>query len=171
MPSERVGIFFDGPNLYKGAQREVGTGQLDIPALTLWLANGRTIAEVVYWTAVLNQAVNRAAYAGQRKFFSDLEKRIPNARIGRAAQRRRGNEWVEKGVDVGVALDLVMGAYKDRWDTGILVSGDGDMARAAQLSRAFGKRVEVVYCRNTLSSLLEAEANETLALGAGVGSV
>lgn len=106
---ERVGIFFDGPNLYKGAQRDVGTGKLDIPALASWLAKGRTIAEVVYWTAVLDQSVDAEAYAGQRRFFDDIEKRIPNARVGRATQQRRGGRWVEKGVDVGMALDLVMG--------------------------------------------------------------
>ena len=69
-----------------------------------------------FWTGVLNQAQGPEAYAKQRRFFANIERRVPNGRIGRATIRDRGTRQVEKGVDVGIALDLVMGAYEDRWD-------------------------------------------------------
>lgn len=156
---DRVGIFIDGPNLYGSARRLTGKGQLAIPELVLWVAQGRDIAEVCYWTGILDQSVNPAAYAGQRRLLALIEQQIPNARIGRATLKRRGREWVEKGVDVGVTLDLVIGAMEDRWDVGVAVSGDGDLARAGQTVRAAGKRFEVAYCDRSLSNLLAHEAD------------
>lgn len=162
---QRVGIFIDGPNLYAGARTLLGDGRIDIPRFVRWAAAGRQIVEACYWSAQLDQSVNPAAYAGQRRFFAHLERTIPNGRVGRASLQNRGNgRWVEKGVDVGVALDLVVGAYRDAWDVGILVSGDGDLARAAELACAMGKSVEVVCCVNTLSRLLAAQATRVKVL-------
>ncbi len=163
---DRVGIYIDGPNLYGGARRLTGDGGLDIPALVRSIAGGREIADVRFWTGVLNQAYGADAYARQRRFFAAIEQQLPNARIGRASIRDRGGRQVEKGVDVGVALDLVMGAYEDRWDVGIVVSGDGDLARAGHLVAEMGKKFEVVCCARTLSGLLRAEAHRTTVLHA-----
>ena len=157
---QRVGIFIDGPNLYGGARRLIGTGQLDIPAVVRWLARGREVAEVVYWNVQLRQSVDPVRYAGQQRLFHHIVQSVPNARIGQAHLRRRAGRWVEKGVDVGVALDLVLGAYEDRWDVGIVVTGDGDMARAGRLVSSMGKRLEVACCPGSLSGLLRAEAAE-----------
>ena len=118
----RVGIFIDGPNLYGGARDLTGDGRLDIPAFVQWVASGRSIEEAVFWTAQLKQSVDATKYAGQQRFFADIANRIPNARVGRAHLVRRQGRWVEKGVDVGVALDLVAGAFEDRWDVGIAVT-------------------------------------------------
>jgi len=126
--------------------------------LISWISEGRPIAEVCYWTGVLDQSVDPVAYAGQRRLFALIEQQIPHARIGRATLKRRGPDWIEKGVDVGVALDLVIGAMQDRWDVGVAVSGDGDLARAGRTVRALGKQFEVVYCDHSLSNLLQREA-------------
>ena len=158
--TQRVGIFIDGPNLYGGARRLTGVGRLDIHALVQWLAGGREIAEVASWTGQLRQQVNAERYAAQQRFFADIMTRIPNARIGRAHLRRRAGRWIEKGVDVGVALDLVLGAWEDRWDSAVIVSGDGDLAQAAALARSIGKEIDVACCPGSLSGLLRAEAGK-----------
>ena len=162
--ADRVGIFIDGPNLYGGARRLTGDGRLDIPALVSWIAADREIAEVSFWTGQLDQSVNPVAYAGQRRLFARIEREIPNARIGRAALRQRARNWVEKGVDVGIAMDLVLGAAADRWDVGIVVTGDGDLARPGRFVREVGKRFEVVCCRGSLSDLLGREADRVTQL-------
>ena len=157
--SIRVGIYIDGPNLYGGARRLTGDGRLEIPALVRSIARGRAITDMCFWTGVLNQAQGPEAYASQRRFFANIERRVPYGRIGRATIRDRGTRQVEKGVDVGIALDLVVGAYEDRWDAAIAVSGDGDLARAGRLVVEMGKRFEVVCCARTLSGLLRDEAH------------
>jgi len=164
--AERVGIYIDGPNLYGGASRLTGNGHLDIPAFVRWIAQRREISDMCFWTGQLDQSVNPQAYAGQRRLFARIEQNVPNGRIGRAHLKRRGPSWSEKGVDVGVALDLVMGAYEDRWDVGVVVSGDGDLARAGSLVKEIGKRFEVVCCARSLSSLLRTEADGLTVLDA-----
>ncbi len=163
---ERVGIFIDGPNLFGGVRRLTGDGRLDVPALVLGLAEGRDLVEAVFWTGVLLRTQNPDAFAAQRRFFSHFEQQVPHARVGRAVIRvRDGGRTVEKGVDVGVALDLVVGAFESRWDTGMVVSGDGDLARAGMLTRHMGKRFEVVAVQRSLSELLRAQAERLTILG------
>ena len=50
--------------------------------------------------------------------------------------------WHEKGVDVKIATDLVALAYRDEYDTAVLVSGDGDLAPAVTEVRSVGRVVE-----------------------------
>lgn len=157
---DRVGIFIDGPNLYGGAHDLMGDGRLDVPSLATYIARGRPIAELVYWTGQLKQDIDPVKYANQQKFFDDILKRTPNSRIGRATLMPRGRIWIEKGVDVGVAIDAATGAWENRWDVGIVVSGDGDLAGLGPLLHKIGKRFEVVHCDGALSGLLEAEADE-----------
>lgn len=57
-------------------------------------------------------------------------------------------------------MDLVLGAWEDRWDSAIIVSGDGDLARAVVLARAIGKDIDVACCPGSLSGLLRAEVRE-----------
>lgn len=50
----------------------------------------------------------------------------------------------EKGVDVHIAADLLRGAYKDTYDTAILVSSDTDLIPAIQYVREEGKKLEYI---------------------------
>ncbi|MFP3901515.1 MAG: NYN domain-containing protein [Acidimicrobiia bacterium] len=49
----------------------------------------------------------------------------------------------EKGIDVLIALHLVMGAMRDDYDTAVLMSGDSDLAPAIETVIDLGKRCEV----------------------------
>lgn len=47
----------------------------------------------------------------------------------------------EKETDVNVAVHMVAGALKNRYDTALVVSGDTDMVPAMRMVRSEGKRV------------------------------
>jgi hypothetical protein len=54
-------------------------------------------------------------------------------------------EWgpgEEKGIDVLIALAMVLGAARNEYDVAVLVSGDTDLIPAIDEVRACGKRVE-----------------------------
>ena len=51
--------------------------------------------------------------------------------------------WVEKGVDVMIATDMVSMAYEDKYDTAYLLSADGDFTHAIRKVRDTGKKVLV----------------------------
>jgi uncharacterized LabA/DUF88 family protein len=50
----------------------------------------------------------------------------------------------EKGVDVHIAVDLLLGACDDLYDTAILVSSDTDLIPAVHGVRKKGKKVEYI---------------------------
>jgi uncharacterized LabA/DUF88 family protein len=50
----------------------------------------------------------------------------------------------EKGVDVKMAVDLLVGAYEDIYDVAILVSSDTDLIPAIQKVKHLGKDVEYI---------------------------
>jgi uncharacterized LabA/DUF88 family protein len=53
--------------------------------------------------------------------------------------------YEEKGVDVALAVDMLTGAFEDRYDTAVLVSSVGDFKPAVEAVRRYGKRVEYVF--------------------------
>lgn len=67
--------------------------------------------------------------------------------LGRHEPRwdRLGERYhVEKETDVNLAVDMVVGAYEDRFDVAMLVAGDTDYVRAIHAVQARGK--PVVWC-------------------------
>lgn len=50
----------------------------------------------------------------------------------------------EKGVDVKLAVDLLVGAYEDIYDEAIVISSDTDLIPAIDKSRQLGKSVEYI---------------------------
>ena len=50
----------------------------------------------------------------------------------------------EKGVDVLMAVDLLIGAYENTYDTVVLITSDTDLLPAIEKIRAMGKKVEYV---------------------------
>jgi uncharacterized LabA/DUF88 family protein len=156
----RVAIFIDGPNLYKSVEELFGKGrgQVDIPKLIGLLSQGGTLVHCSYWTASLDQHFDPQRYAAQQRFFHHLE-RVPQVVVGRGHLRNYGGVWKEKGVDVGLAVDLLMLGGADDYDLGVLVSGDGDLAKAVWVVRqVFHKEVEVVGVEGRISWSLRKEA-------------
>lgn len=54
----------------------------------------------------------------------------------------------EKGIDVLIALGIVMGAMRDEYDVAVLMSADTDLLPALETARELGKRVEVAAWRS-----------------------
>jgi hypothetical protein len=64
---------------------------------------------------------------------------------------RRGDPIVkaqEKGIDVLIALSMVMGAMRDQFDVAVLVSADTDLVPALEVVCTLGKRCEVASWRD-----------------------
>jgi uncharacterized LabA/DUF88 family protein len=140
---ERVSIFIDGSNLYHGLKGAFGRADLDFPAFIKWLVGSRKLIRTYYYNASVpaNKEPERAR--DQQRFFETL-RRIPyfDIRLGRLEPR--GDTYVEKGVDIAIAVDMLSMAFHNAYDTAILVSSDGDFAKAIHGVCDLGKHVEVV---------------------------
>lgn len=139
---ERVCIFIDGSNLYHGLKNLFGRTGLDFGAFAERLANGRKLIRTYYYSATVSAKQNPELARDQQRFFASLGQ-LPyfDIRLGRLEPR--GNTFVEKGVDIALAVDMLSMAFVDAYDTAILVSSDGDFAKVIRAVCDLGKHVEV----------------------------
>jgi uncharacterized LabA/DUF88 family protein len=77
----------------------------------------------------------------QQKFLSSLELEGFLIERGRIVYDHKIRE---KGVDVKIAIDLVIGAVEDTYDTAVVVSSDTDLIPAIRYVLSRGKKVEYV---------------------------
>ncbi len=65
----------------------------------------------------------------------------------------------EKGVDVMIALDMMMKGIENAFDVALLVSGDADFIPVVNLLTKKGKKVEVAQFSNAISWFLRKSVN------------
>ncbi|MFB3893391.1 MAG: NYN domain-containing protein [Phycisphaerae bacterium] len=139
---ERVSIFIDGSNLYHGLKTLVGRADLDFVKFVDWLVHARTLVRTYYYNAAVSAKSDARRAKDQQKFFGSL-RRIPYLEMRLGRLEPRGDTFVEKGVDIAIAVDMLTMAYADAYDTAVLVSSDGDFVKAVRAVCDLGKHVEV----------------------------
>ena len=149
-PDERVMVFIDGSNLYHVLTEHCGRHDLQFDKFGMKLANGRDLRRVYYYN--IRQAFDKQRPSGsdQERFLQSLDD-TPYVEVKLGIWKQRGEAMVEKGVDVMIATDLVMRAFREQYDTAILVSGDADFYPAIQVVKDLGKQVEVAAFDSNIS--------------------
>jgi uncharacterized LabA/DUF88 family protein len=177
---DRVAIFVDGSNFYHALKGRFGHAKIRFDALARVLTNrapDRTLLRVYYYNAAYDQVADSKAYAKQQRFFDSL-RRTPYLALNLGRLERRPPDWsgidaegrrqieailgeplpeytyVEKGVDVQLAVDMVKLAVANTYEVAVLVSADGDFAPAVELVKQLGKHVEVAYVEGCAANLL-----------------
>lgn len=148
---ERVMVFIDGSNLYHVLGQTCGRHDLQFDKFAQKLANGRDLRRVYYYNIRQEAFEDRSNASDQDKFLSSLYD-TPHLEVKLGIWKQRGSTMVEKGVDVMLAVDLVTRAYKDQYDTAIIVSGDADFYPALQAAKDVGKHVEVAAFETNISA-------------------
>ena len=163
---KKVAIYIDGSNFYFSAKKSFNC-HIDIEKFCRKLVGNNTLIKINYYIAPVGES-NPEMYVEQQKFFEKLRK-IRHLKIifGRLEKRKRKEEvyYVEKATDVNLALDIVLDAQADVYDTAFLVSNDGDFSGAVKASiERFEK--EMVYVavggRKSISYHLKNVASRTL---------
>lgn len=80
--------------------------------------------------------------ANQQKLFENLK--VHKFRYELGYILKSGKQYHEKGVDVNIAVDMLVATYEDVCDRIILVSSDTDLAPAIKKSQEKGKIVEYI---------------------------
>ena len=161
--SERVAVFVDGSNLYHGFRSylkslglEPDDFNIDYKRFPLALVGlERALVDTHFYIGRVDQAQDRESYARQQRFFSALRgcSRLA-VHEGRLVPRKRKHTCphckrcfhksmrVEKGTDVQLAADLLVGAFYEQYDTAILVSNDTDFIPIVKQVQQLRKRVQ-----------------------------
>jgi uncharacterized LabA/DUF88 family protein len=170
---ERISIFIDGNNFYFGLRKLYGKAkslkEFNFQKFANFLAKNRKIIDIFYYNAQLDKKQNLQKYKSQKEFFDSLKK-IPNFHLILCKLLKRkitGTNkfyYVIKEDDIHMAVDMVEGAGEDKFDTAVVVSGDGDFVPAVEAVKRKNKKVENVYFKGSSSRNLKSHCDKSLEL-------
>lgn len=147
---EKVAVYIDGNNFYKYLKdKEISFPKgvkFNFNKFVDFLVGERQCISKRYYVGIarnLDGSVkSERIVRGQQKFLSKIEDEgfvIKRGRVMYDKGRIR-----EKGTDVKIAVDLIVGAVDDLYDTVVLVSSDTDLIPAVRYIKYRGKRLEYV---------------------------
>lgn len=147
---ETVSVYIDGSNTYRRL-KDLGIPQksrwFDYSAFVRHLVGDRILLSKRHYVGIVRnvdgseKAENMVR--SQQKFLNGLQTEGFEIKGGKIMYD--GGNIREKGVDVKLALDLVIGAADDLYDTAIVISSDTDLIPAIKYVRkAKKKNVEYI---------------------------
>ncbi len=144
----RVAIFIDGGNFYQRIRQSElvpkGT-RFNYVKFAEFLSQSREISSKFYYVGIVRNhdksAKSQKMVQSQQKILSGLENDGYQIKRGKIVY---DNKIREKGVDVQIAIDLVIGAVENTYDVAIVVSSDTDLIPAIKYIQSKGKKVEYV---------------------------
>jgi len=144
----RVFIIIDGSNFYHRL-RELELRNLlnfNYEKLTRFLVGKRNLVLRKYYIGAIEEEVgnpkSKELMRNQRILLGKLQKQGWQIGFGHMLKEQDG--YHEKGVDVLMAVDLLVGAYEDTYDSAILISSDTDLIPAIEKARLMKKKVEYI---------------------------
>jgi uncharacterized LabA/DUF88 family protein len=164
---ERVVIFIDGSNIFH-AIRALNI-KIDYSKMIKFLSNDKYLIRAYYYSSMPRvEDVERDtpewdSLMRQRKFISELKNMGIKPRMANLRKLATG-EWLEKEVDIMLATDMLALAFRDAYDTAILVSGDSDFCYTVETIQDLGKRVVNATFKRNSSPLLRAVCDEVIIL-------
>lgn len=138
----RVAIFIDGQNLFYGAL-QMGI-EIDYSKLLHYLTGTSRLLRAFFYTGV--DPTNEK----QQNFLLWMRRNGYRVCAKDLIQFADGSRKADLDVEIAVDMMTLIGHY----DTAVLVSGDGDLAYAANAVAYKGARVEVVSLRSMTSDSL-----------------
>lgn len=148
--AEKVLIIIDGNNFYHRLKEilpsSVKLRNFNYETFARWLAYKRYITRKKYYVGVVRaksfDLKGQQMRIGQQKLLAKLQK--ADWLIERGYLLSTDGKYHEKGVDVQIAVDILIGAYENLYDTLVLVSSDTDLIPALLKAREKGKKVEYI---------------------------
>lgn len=168
--NERVAVYIDGSNFYnylKDAEINFPHGRkFDYKYFIDELVGDRQCVSKRYYTGVFRNIdgteKSQKLVRGQQKFFSNLENDGFVVKRGRIMPIC--GVYKEKGTDVKIAVDLVIGAVENQYDTVILISSDTDLIPAIKYLKYAKKKIEYVGFAHNPSFGMQKYANFSILL-------
>ncbi len=163
---KKVKVYIDGGNTYKAlfkdwvnpkdnsiTPRSVPRGKkFNLKGFAEFLASDRTLVEKSYYVGIVKNYNHTEKSAKmvkeQQKFLAGIEN---DGFIIERGKIVYDHKIREKGVDVKIAIDIVIDGIENKYDTAIIVSSDTDLIPAIKYIQSKGKNVEYVGFSNHTS--------------------
>jgi len=135
-------IYIDGSNLVGNLQRRGWPAFIDLDYLAGKLVNNDTLVHIFYSFSSPHPDVPEDIKIEQQRYH-DILRTMPSVSLGEGW--RSPPDYVEKAVDVKLAINLVMMARNNDYDVAYLITSDSDLVPAVDMVRDIGKEVVYVY--------------------------
>tara|TARA_B100000315_G_scaffold259858_2_gene317686 strand:- start:687 stop:1241 length:555 start_codon:yes stop_codon:yes gene_type:complete len=123
-----------------------------------------------YYSAQLSRDENPQTYQEQADHFKTLKTSIPYFEIKLGRLVHVNNGWVQKGVDVKIAVDMFSKAVTNQYDIAALISGDSDFADViVEIKERFGKHVELYTFDRAIHEALRTAPDKHIEFNAALG--
>ena len=166
MQQERAIILIDGSNFYFKL-KDLGFHALSFnySAFVQKLIGTQHIIKSTYFVGEVRTdgtAHTQKLYNNQQRLLAQLKKHAVRYQFGYLL--KSNGVFHEKGVDVHIAVAILVAAYENLADRIILVSSDTDLIPAIQKAQEKGKIVEYVGFSHKISLALARSCKETQTL-------
>jgi uncharacterized LabA/DUF88 family protein len=167
MKKERCIILVDGSNFYFKLKdlKLHNLLNFDFTDFAKKLIDNKHLIRATYYVGKVRTdgtEHTQRLFNNQRKLFAHLKKHTFFYSLGYLL--RSDGKMHEKGVDVNIAVDILVATYENLCDRIILVSSDTDLLSAIKKAREKGKIVEYIGFSHKVSVALVANCSETTLL-------
>ncbi|MFW9877262.1 MAG: NYN domain-containing protein [Candidatus Thorarchaeota archaeon] len=146
---ERVIVFIDNSNIFKGFRKY--NIKADYEKLKIALTSDRELNGIFLYEGVVHPMNPE-----KKRWYEELSNRS-GYEIKASFDKIASDGVIEKKVDIKIAIDIISLAYENAYDTGVLVSGDGDFVPVVTKVKELDKKVEVWAFRYSLANSLKEE--------------
>jgi len=162
-PNERIAIFIDGGNMFHATNAL--KIKINYKKLIEILRKDRWLLRAYFYTGVPSGDLPKDVREQLRKQMGFL-KELQNLgiKVKTMPLKRTPEGYIEKGIDILIATDMISLAFKNAYDTVILVSGDSDFVPVVEKIQDLGKRVENASFKKTSSYELRRVCDEFILL-------
>lgn len=140
-------MLIDGSNFYFKL-KDLGLHNLlsfNFSAFAKYLASNMQVVKAIYYVGKIKTdgtAKSEKMLADQQRLFVNLRKH--NFKYSLGYLLKSNSKFREKGVDVNIAVDILIATYEDLCNHVILVSSDTDLLPAIKKAKEKGKTVEYI---------------------------
>lgn len=147
MSKQKSIILIDGSNFYFKLKdlKLHNLLNFDFGAFSKFLTKDQTIVKIVYYVGkVKTDGTEKMKFmhANQQRLFSHL--RMHKVFYSLGYLLKSDGKYHEKGVDVNIAVDILVATYENRCDRIILVSSDTDLLPAIRKVKEKNKIIEYI---------------------------